>query len=171
MAINFNSYIMPHLEMMTKTEWGRVPALHTMRRSLRCETTKSKKNMIKIKFAFGGTRTHEYEYTRTWVEPLRPLGHECNDNCCSPRFRSSDLWVMSPTRFLCASKQLLFVDAQRCIQIYLPNLLTLRVAFYHHNMLPHLYHGLQPRSQTSSQETHVSGEYIITQHQNVKGPQ
>ena len=27
--------------------------------------------------AFGGIWTHEYEYIRTWVEPLRPLGHEC----------------------------------------------------------------------------------------------
>ncbi len=26
---------------------------------------------------------------------------------CSTRFRSSDLWVMSPTRFLCATEQLL----------------------------------------------------------------
>ena len=35
------------------------------------------KNQKKVKYAFGGTRNHEYEYTRTWVEPLRPLGHEC----------------------------------------------------------------------------------------------
>ena len=27
--------------------------------------------------AFSGIWTHEYEYIRTWVEPLRPLGHEC----------------------------------------------------------------------------------------------
>ena len=124
------------------------------------------KSLHSVGFEPTSTNTFELE-----SNPLDRSGTNATISTCSPRFRSSDLWVMSPTRFLCASKQLLFVDAQRCIQIYLPNLLTLRVAFYHHNMLPHLYHGLQPRSQTSSQETHVSGEYIITQHQNVKGPQ
>ena len=32
--------------------------------------------------AFGGIRTHEYEYNATWVHPLRPLGHECYCGCC-----------------------------------------------------------------------------------------
>ena len=46
-------------------------------RERRGEDSGCNKKAKKKKITIGKIRTCAYEYIRTWVEPLRPLGHEC----------------------------------------------------------------------------------------------
>lgn len=50
-----------------------------------------------------------------WWPPNQAYQSPNRQKCCSTRFRSWDLWVMSPTRFLCATEQFTIWDAKFCV--------------------------------------------------------